>query len=175
MKKILLGSMIVLCAMLCCSFSASADEVYQYSGNPLYYIDNQPSGLAIYVSMTLAAPLGDNFSGDVTPLAWDMPTGEDINQNNAFPGSTTFFFQTNSSGEIVGWNVGASYPDGGFSTFNLNGSAADFLSNVNVKFAFTNSDDPGTWTSTVSPEPATLVLLATGMLGLGAAVRMNRG
>lgn len=173
MKKIVLGTMIVVCAMLCCSFSASADEVYQYSGDFLYSIHG-PTGLTVDVWMDLAAPLGDNFSGNVTPIGWNVGDLH-LNQSNAFPGSVTFFFQTNSSGQIVGWNVGASDSDGAFGTYNLDGFAGDSLVSYDAFVGFSNVDDPGTWTSTVSPEPATLVLLATGMLGLGAAVRMHRG
>jgi PEP-CTERM motif len=99
----------------------AATYVYDYTG-PNYdfseYNDVTGSTGVYHLtgSMTLSAPLGDNFNGFVTPLSFSFSDGiQTISNANQFiypPGTFSspyspgaFYFQTGTSGAIVNWYV----------------------------------------------------------------------
>jgi hypothetical protein len=83
------------------------------------------------------------------------------------------FISTNASGQIVGWNMEwltATYST--FSSTNPPGctgcSVIDVTFNTDITIEAAVDNDPGTWvtTTTMTPEPSSLLLLGTGLLGL---------
>jgi hypothetical protein len=169
---------------------ALADTVYTYTGNPFTQVV-APITTSDFVtaSFTVASPLAPNseFSNEIlgalpfNPISWDVSTaGYTI--SNATPGVIVGLnFWTDSQGNIVDWIFGAeaeSVP-GQIETDRAEISSFDFVGDhygtVNQSL---NSNNPGVWTISTStppavPEPQSLLLVATGLLGVLSTVRRN--
>jgi hypothetical protein len=160
-----------------------ADTTYTYTGKPLNG-ENTLNGGYITGSVTLAAPLGDNFSGMVTPLAFDFTSNADpsLTLSSSMPGvysDSSFFFITGAKGEIDGWIAEAFEP--------LGCCEANYVSTVDIPYIISDQwlilgaaggysyNTPGTWqvSSTPAPEPGSLPLFGTGiaLLALGRKAR----
>lgn len=166
---------------LTCALSASASEItYTYSGNQFNDFGGGvtcPLECNISGSFTISAPLGSNFDGYFVPDSFSFTDGVvTITQANAT--SSAFGFITNSLGEITGWNLDFIDPQ----TSMFVGTGPSVICPVGCRvtdgsfapsqYAQVN-DDPGTWSSviTTTPEPSTLALLGTGILGLAGMAR----
>lgn len=130
MKKYILFAGLVM-SMLGAA-SANASEMYTYDGN--IYTSTYGSLLSstncggvscdsMTISFTVSSPLGDNFSGAVTPTSFAASNGAETITNlnslsyagastspafspsTGLPGFPTFDIVTNASGQIVQWAI----------------------------------------------------------------------
>jgi hypothetical protein len=162
--------------------TAHADTMYIYTGNQFTTFSGFacPPDCAISISFTVSSPLGDNFNGDVTPTSFSYTAGsEKYSSSGIIPESELFDITTDGSGAIIYWTTHASDIPGAFlaSDHVSNGFEEDVVciepACYSGQFA-DNFNSPGVWTSSVvtaTPEPSSLLLLCTGLLGLGPFIR----
>jgi hypothetical protein len=106
LSKIILALTAV--AALSFAYPASVQAVpttYDYTGNPYTQVSGSYStNMFVTVMVTLAGPLGANFSGTVSPTAFSLSDGVQTLTNLNATGFT-FQFTTNASGAITDWSV----------------------------------------------------------------------
>jgi hypothetical protein len=169
-------SLTLAAALLLACPLAKADTTYTYKGNPLNWWQGTSSPGYVTGSFTLPSPLGDNFNGDVTPVAFS------ISNNNAVPSftldsGTTLIFSavTNGVGQITAWEMYVYQFPLEISTFNNNSGFAQDIWESWQSYGSTayNTNTPGTWSvssgpgPTATPEPSSLMLFGSGLLFLG--------
>jgi len=193
----------VLALLALFSVSASADTIYNNFGpsqtfqtNAGYNIENDLdgfAGLAVpftpqanYADSTFTLPMLTLFSGDFTVGLFSdasglpgtaLDTSSFASANNftqgMFTGSmgpltsgTTYWLLVlpDSDGMLLSWNFNSTGDNGAFA-FTSNGTTWNSFSGIRPAFEVDG---------TPVPEPGTLVLLATGLLGVAARFRKKR-
>jgi hypothetical protein len=181
--------LVIILAGTCLAPQAKADTTYSYTGtllNNFFGSDSCTGGLGgvgecqVTGTITLSSPLGDNMTVvccgenvfDVVSFSFTDGFGE-LTQTNS---EGSFDFGTDSSGTINAWNIGIGTDaicgvDNCYVIGSLNatfGSIGDSSTNDGTTpVSFTYNDTAGTWkhvSTTSVPEPATLLLLGTGLL-----------
>jgi PEP-CTERM motif len=167
-KNLSTGAALVVSLALLTSPAAHANVVLTYTGNDFTsFTPPYTSTDKVTASITLANPLGDNFPlARVTAIMFSISDGVQTITNTNPAAIPEFEFSTDATGDIDNWFVQVALLPLIIETSNLSlGTSRDQTSNI-VVFA-DNFGDPGTWTSTVVPEPSTWVMLLLGFAGLG--------
>jgi hypothetical protein len=163
---------------------AKASIVYSYTGDPFSTFFATPGasagafvGQSVSGEFTVAAPLGDNFNGVVTPTQFSFFSGL-IPINNFSSSAYNFNIQTSDIGDIIDWSISLQHGTCSPGCISIQTSnVRDFTSSrgPTTFISASNTDTPGTWSSAiVTPLPAGLPLFASG-LGLLGLVCLLRG
>ena len=180
----LLAFAALLCAVI--APSASANAIYTYTGQPFTVFSGGyacPSVCSITGSFTVAQPFAANLPlTGFNPLSFTFNGGAfTITQASAgsFPFPPFFIVSTDNTGGIQNWliTIIASNPLNVLSTVKDTTFPEDITCVLYQNFCQApspyayNTFAAGTWTTTVTPEPGSILLFSTGLLGLAGAVR----
>ena len=153
----------------------AATYTYTYTGNDFTYAVGYTTSMSVTGSFTLSSPLGDNMSlATISPASFTFSDGKQTITNST--GGIIFFeVATDASGDIDYWDIVVHHNMSEITTKNISGGTirdeGDYMTNPNAN----NTNDAGTWQGppvvSVTPEPASLALLGTGLFAAAAVVR----
>jgi hypothetical protein len=183
--------------LLMLSGSLWADTVYTYTGNPyaFCYGPTVCTGATPFLSISFDVkagtpldnlPLGSNITADVSAFSFTDGIVATITQANAT--SELFLIATNASGDIISWAMFANIMPSNGPVF-LTSLFTDNVANMPGGLDQTVVDlrcsqrcgpfaggyvlnDPGQWVVRNTPEPSSLLLFGTGLVGLAWRKRM---
>lgn len=188
MKKLSITAAIAVATMFAAASAQAIPITYVYTGNPFTVIsDGGGTGPyntsdSVTGSVELSTPLGDSFNGSVTPIAFSFSDGVQTITNSSTLTTTTFLFQTDSSGAITHWFIVLenSLPSGATNNIDtsmeagLSGDTGRVFEPGVGEVLGANGFDPGTWnqkTSSVPDTGSSLALLSLSTTALGVAGR----
>jgi hypothetical protein len=167
------------------SFAHASSVIAFYTGKEFttLYGDGAGDVLSDFISVTLtfSGPLDPNLSFSSAPAAlftsWSITDNGGHTLSSA-TGDQLFDFElsTDSSGNVTAdWNMSTGASGGGYMHLQTNcigGGCQDTYQNA-TGGAYIN-DTPGSWVTTVVPEPSSAGLLLAGLSWLAAGVRRRR-
>jgi hypothetical protein len=170
-KKLSTGAAVVMGMVLLGLSAAHANVILTYTGNDFTIFSAPYTGTdKVTASITVANPLGDGFTGAVSPLAFSLNDGVQTITNTSGPFITeTFDFNTGPTGTITSWGVDVQGSlTGEIITLALSAAPGGIDSGTLGGAEGVISNKPAGWTiSAVVPEPPTVSVLGAGLLGLG--------
>jgi hypothetical protein len=150
--------------------SADASEVYSYVGNVFTSTygapgsgfsapNGSPCGVScdlVTISFTVSSPLGDNFSGMVTPTSFSASDGAysitSANDQIGYPWVTASFsppyfdIETNASGTITNWAILLAYTAGyNYQAPNGFSDAITSINGISIQYEANSIDGGDAW------------------------------
>ena len=199
-KRALIGSLLVLAAATAASADTIYTYTGKSFDSQRCLYGVLCSGIAvgpgpITLSFTETNPLPANLTGSIygimadltlvgaTPTSFSISDG--LNTLSGVGSGSNFYVETDASGNIVAWNIGFNVSVLQLATINSTGATPGnpvTVSDASASFCVPASqcetvrfinNSPGTWSvaGAAVPEPATLLLLATGLTTLAALRR----
>lgn len=181
------GSLAVGLVLLALIATGRADITYTYQGNAFsstYGAFDCTPYCGITGSFTVAAPLTPDAAYYFAPESFSF-SGGDVTFTQTSVSKDDIGVITDSSGQIVGWNM--DWYQGNYAMFSSTGPSVICPSGCSVVDVISQfgpdgttviaggfiQNSPGTWSSTTStvPEPSSLMLMGTGVLGFFGAIR----
>jgi hypothetical protein len=140
-------------AALSIVYPASVQAVpttYVYTGNPFTTVHGDyTTNDFVTVMLTLADPLGPNFYGNITPIAFTFSDGEQTISNLTFPVGAVFNVATGATGNITLWYMVAAQESVDHEIFTnrltSGNSAAGDGGAINILYEGLIFGSPGTW------------------------------
>jgi len=173
--KILLFSAVALAVGFLTAASVQAvPTTYQYTGNPFTRV-NPPYTTSDFVTgtITLATPLGPNFNGDVSPIAYSFSDGVQTITTLPFP--ALFQFATGPTGNITQWLVAIRRTPGSFIDTRSDPEPFSGVFDVGLfgGAVGSNNGPPGAWSvpGGVADTGSTVLLMSLTLMALGVAAR----
>jgi len=164
-------------------FARASTSTYTYTGSKFTTFggtDTYPPECSISGSFTISTLAGGLTNVFITPSSFQFTDGfAKLNDTSPYSpfGFTSFMISTNAAGQIIAWNILLDAPTVAYiQTYNGPGTPFDetwdaplYANYASVEYA---SGSPG-WTSSAPPvpEPGSLVLLGTGLIGLAGSLR----
>jgi hypothetical protein len=168
------------------TYTGNHFDTFQNSGAPQIYSSADFISGQFTFSSPLAPNLNVNAPTSIAPSSFSFTDGpHTFTPQNA---SSVLFFSTDSSGAITQWVLEFDISEGGndvnlqsrsegpLNTFDM-ADIVGFQPGLLIDVEATNQNSPGVWTMTTStplaatPEPSTLALLGTGLVGAFGAMR----
>ena len=176
-----------LFSLLLVPTAASADTVYTYTGNNFNVVHGSDfttsDRVSGYFVLPTPVPANSGFSDPPanTPI-YNFTNGVETLTNQTAQ-DATFQFSTDAQGNISQWFILIDSTHGSLATSNYgadisldedNGTYDPTGGGTSANLQYGQIDaDPGTWTTSTSaptPEPSSLLLLSTGLLGVAGTL-----